>query len=67
MDDIQKKKERYERVRETNLAKDPDYYKKMGTKGGGSTKRKTRPFQVDRELAVRAGKKSAEVRKAVDK
>lgn len=41
----------------TNIARDPDFYKKIGSKGGGSPKRQgPRGFAADRELASRAGR-----------
>lgn len=38
-----------------NLAKDPDFYKKIGSKGGKQHRPETRPFYANRDLAKRAG------------
>jgi general stress protein YciG len=40
-----------------NLAKDPDFYKKIGARGGSSPSytREKRAFYIDRKLAARAG------------
>jgi len=45
---------------EQNLANDPDFYSKIGKKGG-SAPHKSRPFQVNRELASRAGKRGGQI------
>lgn len=40
---------------ETNKANDPDFYKKIGQKGGSVNHRATRAFVLDKSLARRAG------------
>lgn len=40
---------------------EPDYYKRIGTMGGNTPKTKPTGFQLDRELASRAGKKGGSV------
>jgi general stress protein YciG len=42
-------------ARDTNLKKDPDFYRKIGRMGGEN--RPPGPFAHDRELARRAGRK----------
>lgn len=39
------------RTRETNLARDPDFYKKIGAKGGGVSHPETRYFRKHPEVA----------------
>ena len=57
----EKKKDRYRRMVETNLKKDPNYYKKAGSNGGKKGKT-NRPFK-DRAFASKAGKISGEARR----
>lgn len=47
---------------EKNVARDPDFYKKIGAKGGRKSKPTNRPFAKDRELARKAAKKGLETR-----
>lgn len=42
------------KTRETNLARDPDFYKKLGRKGGRKTG-VVKGFAANPELAARAG------------
>lgn len=46
------------KVAETNLAKDPDYYKKLGALGGSTVTKNTKlkGFGTNRELAKEAGR-----------
>lgn len=41
---------------ETNKSNDPDFYKKIGQKGGSVNHRETRAFVLDKSLARRAGR-----------
>lgn len=43
------------KTRDINLAKDPDYYVKLGRLGGKTPKTKPHGFMVNRELASRVG------------
>lgn len=43
-----------QKTRETNLARDPDFYKKIGSKGGRKTG-VVKGFAANPELAARAG------------
>ena len=42
------------KAREKNLAKDPDFYKKIGQRGGQA--KVPKGFALDRQLAQRAGR-----------
>lgn len=53
-------KEGGRKARDKNLASDPDFYKKIGAKGG-KVKRPNRGFAASHELAVRAGKKGGKI------
>lgn len=49
------------RARATNLAKDPDYYRNIGIKGGSAIHTKPQGFALYRELAVEAGRKGGTI------
>ena len=46
-----------------NIAKDPDFYKKIGTRGGSSDHPQTRPFALNKDLARAAGSKGGRISK----
>jgi general stress protein YciG len=61
-------------AREANLAKDPDFYRKIGVIGAENYKKrqaegiaKPRGFAADRELAIRAGALGGTVSRRVKK
>ncbi len=55
------------KARDKNLAKDPDFYKKIGSLGGskGAKDGTIKGFALDRDRAVRAGAKGGKISKRV--
>lgn len=52
------------KARDANLAKDPEFYIKIGAQGGSVSRPHTRPFHINRKLAKEAGRKGG--RKSVE-
>ena len=55
------------KARDKNLAKDPDFYKKIGSLGGskGAKDGTIKGFALDRDRAVRAGAMGGKISKRV--
>lgn len=50
------------KARDANLAKDPNYYSKMGSKGGSTITKEPKGFAANPELAREAGEKGKRTR-----
>lgn len=49
------------KARDANLRNDPDFYRRIGQKGGLSPKTKPSGFAANRELARQAGRKGGTI------
>lgn len=55
------------KAKEKNIAKDPDYYKKMGSMGGRAIHHFPRGFAANNELAMVAGAKGGRISRKTKK